>query len=147
MPTFSMRRMILITALVLPVLGHHSFGQPPSGLPIANAIRIDDSNYTRINLDGSLKLTNFRNKAVEVEVVRHILGTTDSVSHDGLIEKLNVLEDSKYMAPGSLPYWWGYYNWPNWWRQLNGIGRITWKLNLNPGQQIELDYKRHYFWR
>ena len=50
MPTFSMRRLILITALVLPVLGHHSFGQPPSGLPIANAIRIDHPP----KLDGSL---------------------------------------------------------------------------------------------
>jgi hypothetical protein len=114
---------------------------------IANAVRIDDSNYTKINLDGSLKLTNFKNKQVEIEVVRHILGAADSASNDGQIDRLNLLEDGKYMASGSVPYWWGYYNWPNWWRQLNGIGRITWKLNLNPGQQVELSYKWHYFWR
>jgi hypothetical protein len=114
---------------------------------IANAVRIDDSNYTKINLDGSLKLTDFKNKQVEIEVVRHILGAADSASNDGQIDRLNLLEDGKYMASGSVPYWWGYYNWPNWWRQLNGIGRITWKLNLNPGQQVELSYKWHYFWR
>jgi len=112
-----------------------------------SAIRIDDENYTQINLAGSLKLTNYRTKPVEVEVTRHILGSGDTASHDGLVEKLNVLEDGKYMPGGSLPYWWAYYNWPNWWHQLNGIGRITWKLKLDPSKPVDLNYKWHYFWR
>ena len=38
------------------------------------------------------------------------------------------------MAAGNSPSWWGWYSWPSWWHQLNGVGRITWKIDLAAGK-------------
>jgi len=60
--------------------------------------------------------------------------------------KINAFEDGRDMAVG-YPQWWGSYSWPSWWRQLNGVGRVTWKISLEPGKSVELGYTWHYFWR
>ncbi|HKV41686.1 MAG TPA: hypothetical protein VJX67_20955 [Blastocatellia bacterium] len=112
-----------------------------------NAVRINGDDFTRVNIDGALKITNFKPKPVEIEVVRQVLGTVDSASNDAVVQKVNLVEDGKYMGPGDLPYWWGYYSWPNWWHQMNGIARISWKLKLDPGKEADLSYSWHYFWR
>jgi hypothetical protein len=54
---------------------------------------------------------------------------------------------SVQVAEGGQPLWWGWYNWPGWWRHFNGIGRITWTVKLDPGKSTTLSYKWHYFWR
>jgi hypothetical protein len=51
------------------------------------------------------------------------------------------------MAAGNGPSWWGWYSWPSWWHQLNGVGRITWKIDLAAGKSVDLGYTWHYFWR
>jgi hypothetical protein len=30
---------------------------------------------------------------------------------------------------------------------LNGVGRVNWKLTLEPNQSKGLSYEWHYFWR
>jgi hypothetical protein len=30
---------------------------------------------------------------------------------------------------------------------LNGVGRINWKLRIESGKSVDLGYKWHYFWR
>lgn len=104
-----------------------------------NAVRVNADSYSQVDVAGSIKLTNYRKEAVNVEVTREVLGAVTSASNSGLIEKLNAVEQ--------YPSWWRYYSWPFWWSQMNGIGRITWNLNLAPGQSVDLTYNWHYYWR
>jgi hypothetical protein len=110
------------------------------------AVEWDEHTYERIELAGSIKLTNHRDKPVYLEVRRSILGNIDSASHDGLAEQLGRHEGG-WMTAGGQPFWWRWFNWPSWWYHFNGVGRITWKTDLQPKKTTELQYKYHYFWR
>jgi len=70
-----------------------------------------------------------------------LLGTIDAVGDGAKSEQGNPLEDD------NRPAWWGYYSWPGWWSQLNGVGRVTWTAKLAPGQTAEQTFGWHYFWR
>jgi hypothetical protein len=105
------------------------------------------SSYSRIDLAGKINVTSHRAQATEIEITRHVLGMADSADHDGKVEKLSMFEDGEYGAAVDYPYWWHWYGWPSWWNYFNGIGCITWKLDLPPNQSLELAYEWHYFWR
>jgi hypothetical protein len=115
-----------------------------------NAYSQDGSSYMRVDLGGKVRLTNHRKQPVEVEVIRHALGIIDSADHDGKVEMNNVFEGTDF-APNvgseSYPDWWSWYNWPWWWHRVNGVGRVTWKITLEPGKPVELGYAWHYYWR
>jgi hypothetical protein len=55
--------------------------------------------------------------------------------------------EGEYGATADYPYWWNWYGWPQWWNYCNGIGRIAWKVNLAPNQEVNLGYQWHCFWR
>ena len=114
-----------------------------------NAVTMNGTSYMRVDLDGKVRLTNHRKEAIRVEVVRHALGQIDSADHDGAVEMNNVFEGTEYLPAGGeeYPYWWGWYNWPWWWHHLNGVGRVTWKVTLEPGKSVDLGYTWHYYWR
>lgn len=112
-----------------------------------NAVRWQGDDYARIDLSGMISLTNFRNQPIALEVTRHALGNIDTADNDGTISRVNILEDGGYIPADGYPFWWNSYNWPSWWHHFNGIGRINWKFNLEPGKKIELKYTWHYFWR
>jgi hypothetical protein len=59
--------------------------------------------FARIDLDGKIKLTNYRDKTVEVEVTRHVLGNVTGADNGGVITRVNVFEDGSYMAAGDDP--------------------------------------------
>jgi hypothetical protein len=111
-----------------------------------NAVRWNGDYYFKVDLSGTLTLSNRRKEPVEVEVVRNILGNADAASHHGKIEKLNVLEDPSFTG-AFRPYWWSWYSWPSWWSHFNGIARISWKVAIERGQEQTLTYGWHYFWR
>ncbi|MHC4527543.1 MAG: hypothetical protein ACYS29_06680, partial [Planctomycetota bacterium] len=73
-------------------------------------------------------------------------GNIDTASHDGTIDQLGRHEGG-WMTSGGQPFWWRWFNWPSWWYHFNGVGRITWKLDLQPKKTTELQYGYHYFWR
>ncbi len=111
-----------------------------------NAVRWDGDDYFKIDLKGTLTLSNRRKEPVEVEVVRNILGNADAANFEGKVEKLNMLEDESFT--GSVrPIWWSWYSWPSWWSHFNGIARISWKIAIDPGRQKTLSYDWHYYWR
>ena len=114
-----------------------------------NATTWGKQSYTRVDVSGTVTLTNYRAQAVDLEVVRHVLGNITGAEQDGKIEMVNVLEDFSYepLDGDTHPFWWRWWNWPNWWSHFNGVGRITWKQNLEAGKSIELKYAWHYFWR
>ncbi len=65
----------------------------------------------------------------------------------GLLYLQNVFEDDSLGPVTGHPPWWGWYAWPQWWTHFNGVGKITWKLDLKPGQGVDLKYTWNYYWR
>jgi hypothetical protein len=112
-----------------------------------NALQENGVPFSRIDLAGKITLTNHRAQATEIEVTRYALGTIDSADHDARIEKINAFEDGDYLAAADLPSWWSWYNWPGWWSSLNGIGQATWKVTVDSGKSLDLNYNWNYFWR
>lgn len=113
---------------------------------VNNAQTWAKESYARVDLEGTLKLINRKEQPVEVEVTRYLMGNADKADNDGKIEMVNILEDDASWAT-DRPAWWGSYNWPYWWTHFNGMGRITWKVKLDAGKDIELKYTWNYFWR
>jgi hypothetical protein len=122
---------------------------------VPNAQNWNGEQLARLELAGSLKLKNLRGKPVDIEVVRHVLGNVESADHEGVIEKLNVLEDlslfgqagGRGSSPWSSPAWIGWFNWPPWWRQYNGAARIRWQVRLDPGAETILGYEWNSYGR
>ncbi|MFL5342045.1 MAG: hypothetical protein ACJ8F7_18010 [Gemmataceae bacterium] len=111
-----------------------------------NAATFQNETFFRIDIDSTLALTNYGTQPVDVEVTRYVLGNVGSAGN-AKSEMVNMLEEDDYMPASAHPAWWGYYSWPHWWSHFNGIGRITWKKTLAPGQSVELPYAWNYYWR
>jgi hypothetical protein len=111
------------------------------------AVKWDNRTYERIELAGSIRLTNHKSEKLSVEVRRSILGNIDSANKDGVVERLSRYEGGWGVTPEGSPVWWRWFNWPSWWYHFNGIGRITWSIELKPKETVALEYKWHYFWR
>lgn len=109
-----------------------------------DAITWQDHKYARVNLAGSMALTNYMNKPVTVEITRKVLGRLDSASKGGSMTMTNTIDE---MKGSDLPIWWGYYSWPGWWSYMNGIGKFTFTETIQPGKTVNVDYSWHYFWR
>jgi hypothetical protein len=103
----------------------------------------------RLNMQGTLRLTNRMDKPAKIEAVRYVLGNPGEASHDGKIEA--------FPAFGNLPpmpkqvrqqaeAWWTRLNWPNWWWAVNSVCRYSWELTVEPGQTVELTYSWYYHW-
>jgi len=111
-----------------------------------NAANWNGQTYGKIELAGTIALTNFTDHPVDLEVTRNVLGNVGKADHDGKASMVNVFEDDDY-APIETPAWWNSYSWPDWWSHFNGVGRITWKVHLEAGKTTDLGYTWHYFWR
>ena len=113
---------------------------------IPNAEQWNGSTYSRNNLTGEIILSNNKKTKVYLEVKRAVLGNIDRASNEGVIEHLGWHEGS-WLAADGFPFWWNWHSWPYWWYHFNPAGRVTWKLELEPGEKIDLEYSWHYFWR
>lgn len=116
---------------------------------VPNAVQWNGEQYGRIDLAGTITLTNFGRQPVEIEVMRHVLGNVDSADNSGKLEMVNVFEDVSFTPAGAggVQPWWVGYSWPYWWRHLNGVGRVTWTLTLAPDKPVQVGYAWHYYWR
>ncbi len=108
----------------------------------ANAANFGGHNFDRIDVEGSIRLTNHRREPVQVEVVRTLLGTIDEASHEGKITRPGAW--TAYDI--SQPTWWHWYSWPSWWSQMNARGRTQWEATIPAGEKLTLTYQWHYFW-
>jgi hypothetical protein len=113
-----------------------------------NAMSVDGNQYASVDLEGKITLVNYRKEPVTIEVSRSVLGTVGE-AENGKTEMVNVFENAAYATPTGtgFPAWWSWYPWPAWWHRVNGVGRITWTVNAEPGKPVELNYKWKYFWR
>lgn len=110
-----------------------------------SATRWHGSDFSQVDLSGSLTLTNRREVPLEIEVTRYLLGQVDSTSAGARRTRVNLLEDEEYLAP-QYASWWSWYSFPGWWQTLNGVTRLDWKIRLAPGAKQELRFRWHYFW-
>lgn len=108
-----------------------------------NAVNWQGDQYGKVDLAGTISLTNYRKETVKIEVTRNVLGNAEKADNDGKIEMLNVLDQEGFVQP----FWWRWYGWPNWWYHFNGMGKITWNVSLEPGKSVDLGYSWNYYWR
>jgi hypothetical protein len=112
---------------------------------VPNADTWQGRQYGRIDLAGTLVLTNHRGQPADLEIVRYVLGSATEAGSGGKIERINLLENG---AAGELPVpAWLWYSWPDWWSHFNSVGKIAWKITLGTGQSANLTYAWNYFWR
>jgi hypothetical protein len=98
----------------------------------------------RVNINSKLTLTNASGKAVDVEVIRFVLGNVNEEQPDGVkATMLGLVEEAAELRP----VWWGYYSWPYWWMHLNGIGKFKFTLKVEPGKNATQEYGWNYVWR
>lgn len=98
--------------------------------------------YMQIDMQGTISLTNYRDKDIELEVVRSVMGVADSAASDGTITRPSAWDEDFV----GRPHWWNWYSWPYWWTHMNSFSRIEWKQTLKAGERVELSYQWHYFW-
>lgn len=110
-----------------------------------NALRIDGNSFARVDLKGSITITNPRATAVTVEVSRWVPGAVNSCDHGGKATAVDPRGEEGWLASGDVP--WGTWNWPNWWSAVNGATEIRWAVTVEPGKTETLAYGWHYFWR
>jgi hypothetical protein len=103
-----------------------------------------DARYAKISLSGKLELHNQKPVAVEIDVVRRVLGHVDEVMQGGEVVQLDLL---RAWADTPRPRWWGWWSWPWWWYKHNGFGECRWTVTLQPGARAELGASWHYLWR
>lgn len=113
-----------------------------------NAETYQNGVFGRVDLSGTITITNYDSSPADLEVTRNVLGNVAKADHDGVPEMVNVFEDDSF-APRDYqsPFWWGWYSWPYWWNHFNGVGRVSWKVTLNPAQTIDLGYTWNYIWQ
>jgi hypothetical protein len=118
-----------------------------------NAEMWNGNPITRIELAGTIALANLGTTKADLEIRRSVLGAADKADkadNDAKIEMLNPFEDRSFLPAGadsSQPFWWSWYNWPEWSSRFNGVGSISWKTSLDPGKNVTLTYSWHYYWR
>jgi hypothetical protein len=112
--------------------------------PIANAIKFGGDSYARVDVEGKVTISNFSTKKVTLEVSREALGALDLVEGG---ESRQIEPGDSDSASAATPPWWSWFSWPYWWHEINGVGRATWKLELEPAASVTLSSKWHYFWR
>jgi hypothetical protein len=102
---------------------------------------------TRYDLNGTLVVTNYDDRPIDLEIARYVPGRVDTVNKGGVFSVVNPIEEDggEAIAGEARPVWWGWYNWPGYWEQFNGLNRVTWNAHLAPRANADFTYAWHYF--
>lgn len=107
-----------------------------------NVLRIDGSEIARVDLTGTLSLTNYRKEPVALEVTRYVFGTILSATQDGKIEALDPVTGVEELEQFNLRSLLS-----NEVYRYNALGKVTWKLSLDSGKTATLNYNWQYLMR
>lgn len=94
----------------------------------AKAITVSGVDYTLVEMEGTLTLTNYSDKAVSLEVVRLVMGEVLSTSPQAEVSRLTMQG-----PPITFPDRRGYVS-----GDLNPLSQVMWKLALQPGKSADL---------
>ncbi len=102
---------------------------------------------TRYDLNGTLTVTNYDDKPIDLEIVRYVPGRIDTVNRGGVLGAVSPLEDGSGNATAgeARPAWWGGFNWPAYWETFNGLSRVMWNAQIAPKSNADFTYTWHYF--
>ena len=107
------------------------------------AVKWNGDFYTKVDMAGTIELTNYSDTSVTIHVKRSVLGNMDETTE---IKQLGHGYDG-FVFEGGVPFWWNWCSWPWWWYHFNSIGQANWEIELKPKKDIKLDYNWHYYWR
>ena len=113
-----------------------------------DALTYNGDKYSRVDVQGRLLVTSFRNEPVTIEITRQFVGKVEEAgagARKGAIRQVGAGDDAFENPQGGQPDWWQYTN--NYWRQVNPLSSVTWTLTLPAKGTVELPYKYLYFWR
>ena len=111
-----------------------------------NAEKWNGDSYTKVDMTGTVELTNYSDKTVTVFVKHSVLGNVDKATQGGTVKQLGHGYDGFVFEDG-VPFWWNWCSWPWWWYHFNSIGQTSWEIELNAKEEMKLDYNWHYYWR
>lgn len=74
--------------------------------------------YNKAQLKGQVKLANYQQKKIKLSITKIVNGETGTISHNGTSVKLKMNRNA-----------------------LNATSRITWEVELNPGEQQTISYE------
>jgi len=110
-----------------------------------DAVKWNGDTFAKVDMMGTIDLTNLCSKPVVLHVKRSVLGNVDEVTGEGTIRQLGHGYDG-YVFESGVPFWWNWCRWPWWWYRFNSIGQAEWKIELGHKEHIKLQYNWHYFW-
>ncbi len=93
--------------------------------------------YTLIEMEGTVTLTNYTDKAVDLEVTRLVQGEVQSTSPEAEVSKRSTV--IQVMPGGGRQVFQS--------DGLNPLSQIVWKLSLAPGKSVDLNCTWRYYAR
>lgn len=85
---------------------------------VDNFKKLNKVSYNKASLKGKIKLVNYQQKKIKISITKTVVGETGALSHNGTSVKLKL--------NGNV---------------LNPTSRITWEVELNPGEQQTVSYE------
>ncbi|MBL7727924.1 MAG: hypothetical protein JNM68_09565 [Dinghuibacter sp.] len=85
---------------------------------VDNFKKLNKVSYNKASLKGKIKLANYQQKKIKISITKTVVGETGALSHNGTSVKLKL--------NGNV---------------LNPTSRITWEVELNPGEQQTVSYE------
>jgi hypothetical protein len=82
-----------------------------------NFKKLNKVSYNKATLKGQIKLTNYQQKKIKLSITKIVNGEPGNLSHNGTSIKLKINRNA-----------------------LNATSRITWEVELNPGEQQTVGY-------
>ncbi|MFT7618706.1 MAG: hypothetical protein ACI97A_002353 [Planctomycetota bacterium] len=113
---------------------------------VSDAISLGNRHYHRVNYAGKITVANHDTKKVTIEVNRYLIGHMDEAPKGATLRTMSPFDDLGPLFDGkskSISYW----QWPVWWRQVNGIEKLSWTMTLDQGEESSLGYEWYYYWR
>jgi hypothetical protein len=103
----------------------------------AKALTINAIDYTLVEMEGTLTLTNYTDKTVQLEVTRHVVGEVESTTPQAEVSKLSVMGRPVLFGDSVARTS----------AEINPLSQIVWKLSLAPGKSVDLQCRWRYYRR
>ncbi|MFH1377317.1 MAG: hypothetical protein ABIH86_01020 [Planctomycetota bacterium] len=113
---------------------------------IPNSISYEGNQFGRINAQCAISIKNMMKNAVTVDVEKAIFGIIDDANGNGGVKQLSDIDE--WIEPDYRNHYYAYSFWYDyWWRQLNGFGKASWTITIQPGEKVTVGCRWHFFWR